>query len=205
MRPHSIARLSVSILTVFLLLVAASPAEEEGEGQAPPDMDAMMAEFAKLATPGPHHEHLGRLVGNWTFTSKYWGPTGGDPMETDGTMVTTWIMGGRFLQTELTTTFMDTPYQGFGIDGYDNGAKNYIAFWLDNMGTMVMQFEGMCENDGKVRTMTAKLNDPMTGQALEYRGVTTVLNDNSYLYESYALTPDGTETKQMELVAKRGS
>ena len=183
--------------TFPLILAGAALAEEQGEGQ--PDTSAMM----QLAAPGEHHKHLDRQAGSWDFTAKVWGPMGGDPMESTGTIEATWIMGGRFLQQEITTTIMDMPVQGVAIDGYDNFGKQYVGMWVDNMGTGIMHFEGGCEAGGKVRTMFAETRDPMTGQMMKNKGVTTILNDNSYMYESYMVHADGTEFKQMELIAKR--
>jgi hypothetical protein len=180
-----------------LLLAGAAVAEEKTEGQA--DNSAMMAAGA----PGEHHKHLDRQAGSWDFTAKVWGPMGGDPMESTGTIKATWIMGGRFLQQEITTTIMDMPVQGLAIDGYDNLGKQYVGMWVDNMGTGIMHFEGGCDTSGKVRTMFADTPNPMTGEMMKNKGVTTILNDNSYMYESFMVQPDGTEFKQMELVAKR--
>jgi hypothetical protein len=183
-----------------LVLVGASLAQEPTEGQ--PDTD-MMEAFQKLAAPGEHHEHLGRQAGSWDFTAKVWSPMGGEPMESTGSIEASWIMGGRFLQQEITTTFMDIPFQGVGIDGYDNLGKQYVSMWVDNMGTGIVHFEGSCETGGKVRTMVAEVPNPMNGEMMKNKGVTTILNDNSYMYESFIIQADGTEFKQMELVAKR--
>lgn len=180
-----------------LLLAGAAVAEEKTEGQA--DNSAMMAAGA----PGEHHKHLDRQAGSWDFTAKVWGPMGGDPMESAGTIEATWIMGGRFLQQEITTTFMDMPFQGLAVDGYDNMGKQYVGMWLDNLGTGILHFEGGCDTSGKVRTMVADTPNPVTGKTMKNKGVTTILNDNSYMYESFIVQPDGTEFKQMELVAKR--
>jgi hypothetical protein len=189
----------IATASVLALLVAgAAVAEEQTEGQT--ETSAAM----QLGAPGEHHKHLDRQAGSWDFTAKVWGPLGGEPMESTGTIEATWIMGGRFLKQELTTTLMDMPIQGIAIDGYDNLGKQYVGVWMDNMETGIMQFEGSCDMSGKVRTMFAEAPNPMNPDQMQTtKGVTTILNDNSYMYEQYIVHPDGTEFKTMELVAKR--
>ena len=193
-------RLFVCVVMATLLAmipVNSALAEEEAEGQ--PGTSATMA----LGAPGEHHKHLDKLAGSWDFAVKVWGPMGGEPMESTGTVEASWIMGGRFLQQEVTTTIMDMPYQGVGVDGYDNMGKQYVGVWVDNQRTAIVHFEGTCEAGGKIRTMMAEIPNPMTGEMMKNKAVTTILNDNSYMYEAYMVQADGTEFKQMELVAKR--
>lgn len=195
----------VAILLMLALAVpvVAQEAEDEEQAEAAPDAEGQMAEYMKLAEPGPHHEHLDRLAGTWDFTAKVWSPAGGEPSESKGTWSAVWIFGGRYLKSQATTTLMGMPFEGMGLDGYDNVEKHYVASWADSMGTGIMSLTGSCEADGRVRTMHAKVKDPMSGQTLDAKSVTTILNDNSYMYESFILLPDGNEFKQVELVAKR--
>jgi hypothetical protein len=155
--------------------------------------------------PGEHHEHLDRLAGTWEFTAQIWVPGQDDPVESSGTLSSVWILAGRFLRTELTSTFMGQPYEGVGIDGYDNAAGHYVATWVESTGTAMSTLEGACDTEGRVRTMNTATRDPASGETLEIKSVTTVLNDNSYMYESFVVGSDGTEVKQLELVARRRS
>ncbi len=36
---------------------------------------------------------------------------------------------------------MGMPFEGMGIDGYDNLAKQYVSTWVDNMGTGIMNID----------------------------------------------------------------
>jgi hypothetical protein len=51
--------------------------------------------------------------------------------------------------------------------------------------------------------MSADFIDPASKTELRIKSVTTLLSEDSYKYESYIVTPDGTELKNMELEATR--
>ena len=176
--------------------------QEKPKGTEPQSEEAMEA-YMKLATPGEHHEHLGRLVGNWDYTLKMWEPGGnGEPMETAGTMESNWILGGRFVQYKYEGTFMDQPFVGVGLDGYDNGKQEYTGVWMDTMSTFIMSSAGKCDGRGKVRTMLSESVDPSSGQPMKSKWVTTVLDKNSFKSEAFLLLPSG-EFKNFELLANR--
>ena len=93
------------------------------------DEKAMMEAMMKQATPGPEHKKLEPLVGDWTYTAKFWMAPGAPPMEMAGDDKCTWIMDGRFLQDEVTGPAQAgmPPFQGLGLTGYDNTTKKYVG------------------------------------------------------------------------------
>ena len=119
----------------------------------PPDPMEMM----RLGTPGEEHARLAKaLEGDWTVHGKFlFGPA---PMESDGTATFKTIFGGRYVQQDHASTFMGMPYEGRGIMGYDNGAKHYIASWIDNMGTGMMTSVGEESEKGKSWTFKSTHN-----------------------------------------------
>ena len=66
-----------------------------------------------------------------------------------------------------------------------------------------MTFRGDCDEECQVRTVSGEITDPVSGQKLTTKRVTTVVDENSYTYESFIITPSGAEFKNMELVAQR--
>src|SRR4051794_6646144 len=71
------------------------------EKKAAPDEKAVMANREKPAPPGAAQKKLEPMVGNWTYEAKFYMAPGAPPMEMKGETKTTWIMGGRFLQEEV--------------------------------------------------------------------------------------------------------
>ena len=118
-------------------------------------MDEQMAAWMKYAQPGEGHRFLERLAGKWDARVKFWMQPGASPIESTGSTVNELMMGGRFLKSEYTAEFMGSPFQGMALDGFDNQKQKYVGLWIDTMGTMMLVFEGSCDDDGKVRTMLA--------------------------------------------------
>ena len=192
------AAIAAVVLTVGTGLAVSGEEGDEGAG----DMDAMMQAFMEKAQPGEHHAHLDRLAGSWTYTAKMFAP-GQDPVEASGSMQSDWLLGGRFLHTDVKGEFMGMAFQGYGLDGFDTINEKYTAVWMDTMGTFMMNYGGSCENDGKLRVMYSEFTDPMSGQKMKTKSVTTVIDDDHYKYEAYLTLPDGSEFKQMEFLATR--
>ena len=107
------------------------------------------------------------------------------------------ILGGRFLQQEFSGEMMGSPFEGFGIMGYDNHTKKYVSTWVDTMGTAILYFEGTAGPDGKSITQTARYDDPVQGP-MEWRSVTTIVDDRTLTMEMYSTGKSGKEMKMME-------
>ena len=136
-------------------------------------------------------------------TIKVWSAPGAEPVESSGSATGRWILGDRFVETTFEGEVMGTPFEALKIEGYENATQEYVSTWRDTMGTYTMLFRGGCEEDCRVRTVSAEITDPASGQKLTNKRVTTVVDENSYTYESFIVTPSGAEFKNMELVAQR--
>ena len=173
---------------------------------APPgqqaDAAAMQAMMAAM-TPGEHHEHLKKLVGNHNYTMKMWMDPTAPPTESTGKRSAELLLGGRFLQEKFTGTFMGMPFEGIGLMGYDNVKKEYVGTWIDNMGTGMMTSHGQCDKTGW--TMTGEGTDPTTGKTWTSRSVVKIVDDNTFTMEMFAPGPDGKEFKMFEMTCKRAS
>ena len=134
--------LSFVVLTSFVLLFSYSAMAQD------PAMEAMM----KLASPGDGHKELGKMVGEWTYSSKMWMVPDQPPAESNGTMHAEWILGGRFIHSVWKGEFMGMPFEGHGTDGYDNVSKQYVSSWVDNMGTGILHSTGTCDAAKKTCT-----------------------------------------------------
>ena len=97
---------------------------------------------------------------------------------------------------------MGRPFEALKVEGYENATQEYVSTWRDNLGTYTMIFRGRCGATCEVRTMTAEFHDPVSTKKLKIKGVTTLTDEEGgYTYESFVVTPDGQEFKNMELVA----
>jgi hypothetical protein len=208
MKIRSIAA-ALSLLALLLALAVPvlaqdQPAQDKPQENPPamgsPEMEAAMMQ---AMTPGEPQKRLARLAGDWTFTNKAWMAPGAPPMESTGTMHGELLLGGRYVEHTWKGNFMGMPFEGRGTDGYDNVAKQYVASWIDNMGTGIMYSTGTCDDAGKVCTYTGDVWDPTTGKKSTMKSVITWVDDNTFTNEMYGNDPTGKEMKMMEITAKR--
>lgn len=197
-----VAGAASAALVSAVVLIVGGAATVAGEEQAP-SMDEMMAKYAELAEPGAHHQHLAKSVGTWKTTMKFWMEPGQPPSESAGTMKTEPLLGGRFIQSRYRSEFMGQPFEGIGVDGYDNGANKHVGTWMDSMGTVILTYEGDCAEGGKVLTANMESDNPVTGQHEQSKSVTTWIDDDHWKMEMFMVAPDGSEIKTMELTAER--
>ena len=176
-------------------------------GEAP-DMAEMMKKMEELAAPGPEHQKLASLAGEWeTEAQCYMAGPDSPPTVTKGTCKGKMILAGRFLQEEFEGDMMGKKFHGIGLMGYDKFNKKYVNTWIDDMGTGIFASEGTCDASGKVLTLTGKMDDPMTGQkGKEMRLVTRILSPDKHTFEMHDVAL-GEKSKVMEItyVRKNGT
>ena len=182
----------------------------ESAPKGPPGEDPMAAAMAKMmkyATPGDHHRNLQPLAGRWRLASKFRQVPDAPWNESAGESSIEWILGGRFLNQRVVspaTEAFPMDFEGFGLLGYDNLAKRYLAIWTDNFFTGVMHFHGSCDASGKVITLAGEYNHPMKDGALSReRWVYRIINENKFVFEMWQPDEDGKEFLHGEITYTR--
>ena len=158
------------------------------------DMKAMMA----AATPGEAHKMLAKSAGSWTASVTMWMQPGAPPTTSTAQATGEMIMGGRYLQSKNTGNMMGMPFEGVGITGYDNVKKQFVASWIDNMGTGIMTMSGTWDEGTKSITYTGSMADPMSGKDTPFREVWKFVDDNHQVMEMY-YPVGGNDFKTMEI------
>ena len=185
---------------------AAAPANGAGSkkkaGGKAADMQAMMVAWKNAGTPGQPHQILKPMVGKWKLSIKMWMDPTQPPTEATGTAESKLVLGDRFVQTSVSSSFMGEPFNGIATTGYDNVKKKYVGTWVDSMTTAIMRSEGSASADGKVLTMQAVCSDPMTGKEKKTRMVTKIESDDKMVDEAFEKR-GGKEVKTMEIVYTR--
>jgi hypothetical protein len=197
----------VVVLSLFVAApVFAQEGKKAGGKKGQPDQAAMMEAWQKAGAPGEQHAKLKSMTGSWTAAVKMWMSPEAPPQESSATAERKSIMGGRFVQEDFKGNFMNQPFTGMAINGYDNAKKKLIGVWVDSMGTGMMTSEGTCNADCTVMTFTTDETDPMTGKARKGRMVVKLESDTRETMEMYGKGPNGKEFKMMEIVyTKKGS
>ena len=112
-------------------------------------------------------------------------------------------MNGRFVQEEFSGEFMGKPFRGMSLTGYDNTKKKSETFWVDEMHTAMFKADGTAENDGKVVTLTGKMDCPITGQKdMSTKQVLKIISNDKHVLEMYDPI-SGNDQKSMEITYTR--
>lgn len=161
-----------------------------------------LEELEALTVPSEPHELLEGTVGDWTLTIRVWSSPEAEPIESVGSATGRWILGDRFVETTFEGEVLGRPFEALKIEGYETVNQEYVSTWRDNLGTYTMIFRGRCASTCVTRTMMADFRDPVSTKKLKIKGVTTITDEEGgYTYESFVVTADGQEFKNMELVA----
>src|SRR5262245_25014525 len=127
--------LSFAILTAGLLLIGAPLRSQEKKGG---DSDE----------PGPMHKLLTKRAGDYTIVTKMMIP-GAPADESTGTAKCKSILGGRFLQQEVTGVMAGQKFTSVHVEGYNNITKKFESTWMYTGGTGMMHLVGTSDDGGK--------------------------------------------------------
>lgn len=199
------------LIAVVLYVTICLPALAQDKGAAKKDekqpneadMMAMMIELAKL---GENHKLLAEGVGTWNYTVKFWMDPSAPPNESSGTAVTKAVMDGRYFVSEHNGKMQmpgpdgkmaEVEFKGMAVEGYDNVKKKFVASWIDNMGTGIMNLEGTYDAAKKAFTFRGEY-EAMPGMKSKIREVITITDKNNHTFEFFE-DRGGTEVRTMEI------
>lgn len=184
-----------------------TPGAKAPMGQ-PGEMDAktkeMMAAMEAAGKPGPNHEAIAQLAGEWQCAVKYQMDPSQPWAESQGSARAQMLYDGRYLHEEFTGDFAGAPFKGTAVLGYNNLSKQFQSVWIDNMSTQIEVATGTYDAATKTFTLAGQCDDPMTGKAKHTKEVTTINSADKHTSLFYEVGTDGKETKVMEIVYTRG-
>jgi len=183
-------------LTVTLFVCTAAFAADAPPTMTP-EQQAMMEKMTRAATPGPQHEMLKKMAGEWNAKVTSQMDPSQPPAVEQSTSTLTMLMDGRYCQEVTSGNMMGQPFSGMGLTGYDNVLGKYVSTWIDNMGTGIMTSFGTADASGKVITWIGTMSDPVTGKPSKARMVTTITDDDHHTFEMYGTPPGGKKEMKM--------
>ena len=186
----------LSVLAAVALFVATAAFAADAPKAPSAEQQAMMEKMTKAATPGPQHEMLKKMAGEWNATvTMQMDPS--QPPEVEHSTSTLTVVMDRYCQEVTTGQMMGQPFSGMGLTGYDNVIGKYVSTWVDNMGTGIMKSEGTADAAGKVITWSGSMSDPMTGKVAKSRMVMTLVDDDHHTFEMYGVPPGAKKEAKM--------
>lgn len=166
------------------------------QSSAQPAMNPALAEAMK---PGPEHQQIGKVVGEWDVACTMWCQPGQPPEKSVGINTFTAKHDGRYVKGRYTGTFQGQPFTGHSTNGFDRAAKRYFTTWCDSMGTGFLYLTGTSADGGKTITYSGEMVCPISGP-LFVRQVETHQSDDHFTTVMYqSPMGGGEESKSMEL------
>ena len=160
-------RLSL-ILVAGMLALAISPAfAQDCDDPTPEQMMAGQQKAMALMEPGPEHELLASLVGDWTSTVSMYMP-GADAIQSPMTSTNAMVLGGRFLQSTSSGSLMGMPVESITLFGYDRRHQEYTMVGFDTMGTYYITATGQYDEASRTLTLNGTDDDPILGIVQDY-------------------------------------
>lgn len=162
-----------------------------------------MQEMMKRMMPGEGHKVFARMTGKWRGKMRVWSSTQPDapPIESDTESESKLVLGGRFVLEEATGSVMRMPMQRMSIFGYDNITEKYTLTFYSNFETATNTASGTADATGKLITLHGEFNEP--GGKAPFKNIIRFESDDTQVFESYHILPDGKELKLIEQVMTR--
>ncbi|MEO8428314.1 MAG: DUF1579 domain-containing protein [Verrucomicrobiota bacterium] len=178
---------------------------KDKSGSSKPDAEKqeMMKKVEAAGTPGPAHQALDALVGDWKAEVKCWMEAGGSPEVTQGTAKASWTFNGRFLEEEFHGQMMGKPFTGRTLLGFDNTKQRFNSVWISDTQTSMFTSEGKGDKGNKVITLEGKASCPATGRKdIPMKTVLRVSSPDKHVLEMFDASKGG-DTKTMEITYTR--
>jgi hypothetical protein len=193
----------MKIASALFLIAATAALADEPKREMSAEEKSMMEKFTKAATPGPEHAQMAKMAGKWKIQVTSWMKPGAPPMKSEGTSEFKPTMGGRYLEEEVHGDMAGQPFEGRGLQGFDNVTREQWGTWVDNMGTGTMLMKGKCAAGSKKCSMKGKMPDAIAGKEVPFTSTMMMKDDNTFVVEMTGPGPDGKQFKNLELVYTR--
>jgi hypothetical protein len=146
-----------------------------------------------LNAPGPEHRRLDALAGRWDVALTI--PAGPErTVEGKATCEAQWALDGRFMRVEYTSTFADKPLTVVRYVGFDRHKSQFVEVQFESTHTDVMMSTGTISSDGKTITTRGKHRDSASGEEVEVRSVTTLVDRDAFTLQMTYGDGDGART-----------
>ncbi len=165
-----------------------------------------MNEMMELAKPGPEHKMLEKMVGTWDQTVKLWMSPGAEPAEMKGKAVNKMILGGRFLQSNISSGEGEMKMEGLNLMGYDRRHKHFTTVGFDTWGTYYVTAAGPYNEGSKSIVMYGEDEEPTMEMTQKYNIIVRFVDEDTFVSEIIfkdKRTPDESEFKMVEVTNKR--
>ena len=128
--------------------------------------------------PGPEHEVLKKMEGDWTLTMKVAGA------EAKGKVAYKSEFGGLMVSGLLEGEMFGAKFTGKSMDSYDTAKKKYVSVWVDSMSGVPMMLEGTYDKEKKTMTLAGE-GPGMDGKPTKYKSVAVFTDADTTNFSMY--------------------
>jgi hypothetical protein len=153
----SVMPLRIHCLGILLLSAATVLSDDNAP---PPTQEELLAQIQ----PGPEHEELAKLAGNWTAEMRL--PPGSPQPTMSGSATIATVIGGRFLVIDASLAGGGQTQELRHTLGFDRRHGEYTIHAIDNYGTYAVTGRG-AERDGQILMYGVDDDPQMTRMGLE--------------------------------------
>jgi len=165
-----------------------------------PDQAEILRKWMEFMTPGEPHRAMAAREGTWAGDATLF--ENGTESTSRTTYERTAILGGRYVQENVTGAWGGMPFEGRSIVGFDNHRQEYFTIWMDSFGTGFMAFRGTKAEDGSI-TMTTQPEEDFLGRTSSYRTVTRFPDADTETFEMFHVDAEGKEALAMKMTLTR--
>ena len=126
----------------------AQPAATGAQPEVKPDGKKEYSIETLGGGPGPAHQRLAKLVGEWETASRFTMP-GRDAVESKGQSKFTLVLGGRFLSEDDRGTMNGGEFSSVKLWGFNTASQKYESVWTHTGATSMMTMTGASQDAGK--------------------------------------------------------
>jgi len=137
-------------------------------------------------------------AGTWDVDVEVRPIPGAPPQKSRGISVNR-IVGGRWLVSDFKNE--TSGFEGHGVYGWDATRGKYTGVWVDAMRSFLAVAEG--DYDASSKTMTLAAEAQLPDRVLRWREVTERLDEDTRVYRSIFVLPDGGEFETMTATYRR--
>jgi hypothetical protein len=192
-------------LAIFALVFSAWPALAQEQPEPPQGMPL----FVQRGMPGPMHERLEPLIGDWTVESSFMvaGGTAEHPLHGEKMRTHREWVAGHFVQDVTKGTLAGSPYFRIGYLGYSTMDKRYEWITLDEVNSNMMIYQGKPGSDALDMSGTftdqGVLSEEMAGKEIGQRTEFIIDGPERHVIRMYFTPPGGREFLAAEMIYTR--
>ena len=145
-----------------------------------------VANFAwsqEIPKPGPEHEKLQQLAGEWDAVMEM----EGEKSKCKATYKS--ICGGMWVESDFEGEFGGMKFTGHGVDGYDMRTKKHVGFWFDSWTSSPLKLEGDYDSTGKIVVMRGEAYD-MKGEKEKLKTTTEIKDKDHFTFKMFKIEGD---------------